>query len=51
VGKTVGCYKVILDCSEKNVPFYEKCGFTVKEKQMVVYFEENDAAKMPLSRL
>ena len=22
-----GCYKVILDCSEKNVPFYEKTGF------------------------
>ena len=21
------CYKVILDCSEKNVPFYESCGF------------------------
>ena len=22
-----GCYKVILDCDEKNVKFYEKCGF------------------------
>ncbi len=22
-----GCYKVILDCDEKNVEFYEKCGF------------------------
>lgn len=21
------CYKVILDCSEDNVPFYERCGF------------------------
>ena len=21
------CYKVILDCSEKNVSFYESCGF------------------------
>ena len=21
------CYKVILDCDEQNVPFYEKCGF------------------------
>ncbi len=22
-----GCYKVILNCSERNVVFYEKCGF------------------------
>lgn len=21
------CYKVILDCDEKNIPFYSKCGF------------------------
>ena len=32
-----GCYKVILDCSDSNVPFYEKCGFTRKEVQMVSY--------------
>jgi glucosamine-phosphate N-acetyltransferase len=31
----LGCYKVILDCSEANVPFYEKCGLTRKEVQMV----------------
>ena len=30
-----GCYKVILDCSEANVPFYEKCGLERKEVQMV----------------
>lgn len=29
-----GCYKTILDCSEKNVPFYESCGFKKKEVQM-----------------
>ncbi len=28
------CYKVILDCAEHNVGFYEKCGFTRKEVQM-----------------
>lgn len=28
------CYKVILNCSEDNVGFYEKCGFTQKEVQM-----------------
>lgn len=32
-----GCYKVILDCSDSNVPFYQKCGFTRKEVQMVSY--------------
>lgn len=25
--KTMGCYKVILDCEEDNIPFYAKCGF------------------------
>ncbi|KAK6942590.1 GNAT domain [Dillenia turbinata] len=33
-----GCYKVILDCSVENRPFYEKCGFKQKEVQMVKYF-------------
>jgi glucosamine-phosphate N-acetyltransferase len=28
------CYKVILDCSEKNVPFYEKIGFRRNEISM-----------------
>ncbi|KAJ8532714.1 hypothetical protein K7X08_015603 [Anisodus acutangulus] len=32
------CYKVILDCTEENRPFYEKCGFKKKEIQMVKYF-------------
>lgn len=32
-----GCYKVILDCADSNVPFYERCGFTRKEVQMVSY--------------
>ena len=33
--KAQGCYKVILDCAEANVPFYEKCGLVRKEVQMV----------------
>ena len=33
--KAAGCYKVILDCGESNVAFYEKCGLTRKEVQMV----------------
>ena len=28
IGKSVGCYKIILDCDEKNVGFYEKCGYS-----------------------
>ena len=31
------CYKIILDCSEQNCRFYENCGFTKKENQMVLY--------------
>ena len=34
------CYKVILDCSESNVCFYEKCGFVKKEVEMVKYIDE-----------
>lgn len=33
-----GCYKVILDCAEVNVPFYERCGYVMKELQMVRHF-------------
>eukprot|EP01024_Parvocaulis_polyphysoides_P070236 TRINITY_DN86530_c0_g1_i1.p1 TRINITY_DN86530_c0_g1~~TRINITY_DN86530_c0_g1_i1.p1 ORF type:complete len:162 (-),score=32.93 TRINITY_DN86530_c0_g1_i1:318-803(-) len=36
----LGCYKVILDCAEDNVKFYEKCGFEKKEVQMVKYFNK-----------
>ena len=36
--RSVGCYKMILDCSDENRMFYEKCGFKKKEIQMVKYF-------------
>jgi len=29
--KDKGCYKVILDCGDHNIPFYEACGFRVAE--------------------
>ena len=35
LAQAVGCYKAILDCSEKNQPFYEKCGYTLAGVQMV----------------
>jgi glucosamine-phosphate N-acetyltransferase len=28
IAKVNSCYKIILNCSEKNIEFYEKCGFT-----------------------
>ena len=31
------CYKVILDCDEANVGFYEKAGMVRKEVQMAKY--------------
>lgn len=37
--KQHNCYKIILDCSEKNVEFYQKLGFTKKENQMALYFK------------
>lgn len=36
------CYKVILDCAENNVKFYEKCGFENKGIQMSYYFIQNN---------
>jgi len=31
-------YKIILNCSDINVKFYEKCGFELKSNQMAIYF-------------
>jgi glucosamine-phosphate N-acetyltransferase len=39
VSARTNCYKTILDCAEHNVKFYEKCGFKLKEVQMVIYAE------------
>ena len=33
--KKCGCYKVILNCAEKNIGFYEECRFVRKEVEMV----------------
>lgn len=37
VSKEFDCYKIILDCSENNLAFYEKFGFVKKEHQMALY--------------
>lgn len=31
ISREVGCYKVILNCSEENLGFYQHLGFTKKE--------------------
>ncbi|KAF8904600.1 acyl-CoA N-acyltransferase [Mucidula mucida] len=36
-----GCYKTILNCSDSNIPFYEKCGFAKKENEMAKYAPES----------
>ncbi len=38
IARNNGCYKVILNTSEKNVGFYEKSGFKLMERQMALYF-------------
>lgn len=38
IAENCGCYKIILDCEEKNIGFYDKCGFANKNIQMSKYF-------------
>ncbi len=38
IAKTHGCYKVILDCSNKNIEFYQKCGYKEHGIEMAHYF-------------
>lgn len=41
IAEQVGCYKAILDCSEKNEGFYVKCGYKKAGVQMAHYYGEN----------
>lgn len=34
-----GCYKIILDCSDNNVPFYEKCLYERQGAYMAKYLK------------
>jgi glucosamine-phosphate N-acetyltransferase len=38
--KELGVGKLILDCSEKNVAFYEKCGYSKCGLQMEIKYTE-----------
>jgi glucosamine-phosphate N-acetyltransferase len=40
ISENNGCYKTILNCSDANIPFYEKCGFQKKENGMAKYAPE-----------
>ncbi|EKM53266.1 uncharacterized protein PHACADRAFT_259489 [Phanerochaete carnosa HHB-10118-sp] len=40
VSENSGCYKTILNCNDKNIPFYEKCGYQKKENEMAKYAPE-----------
>ncbi|KAG8919537.1 hypothetical protein FRC03_009382 [Tulasnella sp. 419] len=37
ISENLGAYKTILNCSESNIPFYEKCGYSKKEREMARY--------------
>ena len=36
VARREKCYKVILNCSDENVPFYRKLGFSKRDNGMIV---------------
>jgi len=40
ISENSGCYKTILNCSDANIPFYQKCGFQQKENEMAKYAPE-----------
>ncbi|KAH9950771.1 acyl-CoA N-acyltransferase [Amylocystis lapponica] len=40
ISENSGCYKTILNCSDSNIPFYEKCGYEKKENEMAKYASE-----------
>ncbi|KAF9240059.1 acyl-CoA N-acyltransferase [Melanogaster broomeanus] len=44
ISENSGCYKTILNCSDANIPFYEKCGFSKKENEMAKYAPERPHA-------
>lgn len=40
ISENSGAYKTILNCSDKNIPFYQKCGYEKKENEMARYTPE-----------
>lgn len=44
LARSLGCYKVILDCKDQLVGFYQRSDFSVNGVQMTVYFEDPSLA-------
>lgn len=42
ISKSNECYKIILNCNEKNKSFYSNCGFKETNTQMSIYFNQNN---------
>jgi glucosamine-phosphate N-acetyltransferase len=40
VAKEMGCIKMVLDCSEETMPFYEKLGYSYQDKCMKKFLQE-----------
>jgi len=47
ISETVGCYKTILNCTDANAPFYEKCGYERREVEMAKYAANVGRARTP----
>jgi len=48
ISEALGAYKTILNCSVDNIPFYEKCGYKQKEREMARYKEPAPTPKQKL---
>ncbi|KAF9353662.1 Glucosamine-phosphate N-acetyltransferase-like protein [Mortierella sp. AD094] len=46
LGNVVGCYKLLLTCSESNEPFYEKSGFERKDLHMAQYLNQQQTIEI-----
>lgn len=47
IAEQVGCYKAILDCSESNQGFYEKCGYKLAGVEMAHYYDGSKSKDTP----
>ena len=46
----LGCYKILLDCSDNNVGFYEKCEYMKKGAYMAKYLNPKKSEPMTLMK-
>ncbi|KAF9152543.1 Glucosamine-phosphate N-acetyltransferase-like protein [Linnemannia schmuckeri] len=48
IGTMVGCYKLLLTCSESNEVFYNKSGFVRKDLHMAVYLNNDTTSSVAI---